>query len=509
MSAVVQKVDMFSYVASLVAKTIGLSVQLGAASTGVPGTLLVALQGAEAAWNVLFKIAGIVYSSTGFRDAEQAVSQVLYLRDKVTEFKEKYLSKIQRWVRAIANDPATDTDLVRTPTLDMDALITTGISSSTNAVWTSANHLSKEVVKWRDVMPNALSDQIVRQDTVVSEAFGRLVDVALSAMPLLHPDTRVVGALLRKHRPFSDPMTVNGATIYATAGATSRSIALIAAAGGVTHVGRYGDDHNAYIVISDVGNTDYADGIGFPASMIGQRVTVEFYIPRTGELGNLTGNLNGASTSVAVVAAQTGDTIFFEESAGTSTTGTTAITVDQTSNQVKHRTLVPTANTRMVTTVGAASMWFTFKVFHENDQGSMFLSTDGVMEPVNTPNARVIDCIGGINIRQTLETLNFTNFELVMNMSHAAATAHGDSAIYNMMNLHYANHLRDTNTDVAALNTNIMDPLKSYHFWLGSEDFTGIAKTTRQRLWRVYYPVIIQQLSMLKTDGTISRYLQH
>jgi hypothetical protein len=357
-------------------------------------------------------------------------------------------------------------------------------------------------------MPNALSDQVVKQDTIVSETFGRMADLALSQCQMLHPDTRVIGALLQKHRPHSAPMTVAGTTVYATAGATSRSVGLIAASAAITYIGRFGDDHNAYIVISDGGNTAYADGIGFPTSLVGQRVTIEFYIPRTAEVANLTANLNGASTSVAVVAAQTGDTIFFEESSGTPTTGTSTIIVDQTSNQVKHRTLTPTASTRMVTTVGAATMWFTFKVLHENDQGSMFLSTDGVLEPVNTPNARVIDCIGGINIDQTLSTLNFASFELVMNLSHAASTAHGDAAIFNMVNLHYVNHLK-TGTDAAALNTNIPDPLKSYHFWLGSEDFTGISKATRQRLWRAYFPIILQQLSMLKTDGTISRYLQH
>jgi hypothetical protein len=497
---------MFGYVAFLVEKTIKLLLELGAAGLTVTTVLLNALQAIELAWQALFRIANIIYNSIGFRTAQQAVAQMVILRNKIVEFKEKYLSKIQRWIRSIISDPATDNSIVRAPTMDIGQLVTTGTASATTSVWTAANALSAEMVKWESEMPNALSDDAVTPRVLASEAMGYIVDRALSSCALLHPDMRVVGAFERKETPYCTGLTMMGTSLPATAGATSRSLSLIAATGAVGYLGRYGDDHNAYIVFTPAGGFTWTDGIAFPAELTGRRVTIEFYVPRVTEAAALTGGMNAVSTSVAVMGPATDDTIDVEVALATSA-GPAPITITQTGNVIKRRTFTVTANTRLSATTVAAA-WFTFKVFKENDQGSMWLSTDGVLEPTNMPDARVIDCIGGINVRETLETLNFNGFELIMNMSHAASTAHGDTAVFNMMNLHYVNHLRSSG-EAAALNTYVSDPLKSYNFWLGSEEFTGIKKTTRQRLWRTYFPIICAQLNMLKSDGTITYYLEH
>jgi hypothetical protein len=497
---------MFGYVAFLVEKTIRLLLELGAAGLTVTTVLLNALQAVELAWQALFRIANIIYNSVGFRTAQQAVAQMVILRNKIVEFKEKYLSKIQRWIRSIINDPATDNSVVRAPTLEIGQLVTTGSASATTSVWTAANALSAEMVKWEAEMPNALSDDTVAPKVLASEAMGYIIDGALSSCALLHPDMRVVGAFERKETPYCTSLVPMGTTVMATAGATSRSVNLIAAAAAIGYLGRYGDDHNAYVVMSPLGGFTWTDGIAFPTELIGRRVTLEFYVPRATEAAAINGALNGTSTSVAVMGPANDDTIDIEVALATSA-GPAPITVTQVGNVVKRRTFTVTANTRLSVTTAAAA-WLTFKIYKENDQGSMWLSTDGVLEPVNMPDARVIDCIGGINVRETLDTLNFSGFELIMNMSHAAATAHGDTAVFNMMNLHYVNHLRSTG-EAAALNTYVDDPLKSYNFWLGSEEFTGIKKTTRQRLWRTYYPIICAQLNMLKSDGTITYYLEH
>jgi hypothetical protein len=497
---------MFGYVAFLVEKTIKLLLELGAAGLTVTTVLLNALQAVELAWQALFRIANIIYNSVGFRTAQQAVAQMVILRNKIVEFKEKYLSKIQRWIRSIINDPSTESSVVRAPTLEIGQLVTTGSASATTSVWTAANALSAEMVKWEAAMPNALSEDAVSPRVLASEAMGYIIENALSSCALLHPDMRVVGAFERKETPYCTALVAKGTSLPATAGATSRSINLIAASGAVGYLGRYGDDHNAYIVFAPAGGFLWTDGIGFPTELVGRRVTLEFYVPRVTEMAAINAALNAASTAVAVAGPATDDTIDIEV-ADTTSAGPAPIVVTQTGNVVKRRTFTVTTNTRISATTVAAA-WFTFKVYKENDQGSMWLSTDGVLEPVNMPNARVIDCIGGINVRETLDTLNFNGFELIMNMSHAAATAHGDTAVFNMMNLHYVNHLRSAD-EAAALNTYVADPLKSYNFWLGSTEFTGIKKTTRQMLWRTYFPIICAQLNMLKSDGTISYFLEH
>jgi hypothetical protein len=506
MSLSVERVNMFGYVAYLVEKTIKLLLELGAAGLTVTSVLLNALQAIELAWQALFRIANIIYNSVGFRTAQQAVAQMVILRNKIVEFKEKYLSKIQRWIRSIISDPASDNSVVRAPTLEIGQLVTTGTASATTSVWTAANALSVEMVKWEAEMPNAFSDDAVSPKVLASEALGHIIDGAAASCALLHPDMRVVGAFERKETPYCTSLVPAGTTVMATAGATSRSVMLIAAVGAIGYVGRYGDDHNAYIFVTPAGGVTWTDGLGFPTELIGRRVTLEFYVPRATEAAAITSALNAASASTAVMGPATNDTIDVE-TALTTSAGPSSIIVTQTGNVVKRRTFTVTANTRLSATTVAAA-WFTFKIYKENDQGSMWLSTDGVLEPVNCPNARVIDCIGGINVRETLDTLNFNGFELIMNMCHAAATAHGDAAVFNMMNLHYVNHLRSAD-EAAALNTYVVDPLKSYNFWLGSDEFTGIKKTTRQSLWRTFYPIICTQMNMLKSDGTITYYLEH
>jgi hypothetical protein len=463
----------------------------------------------EAQWVKLFKAAGIEYFRYGFSSPGQAAAQLMIIREKITSFREGFLSKLNKYIRAILNDTDSDTALTRAPTLNLNQLITTGMASSTTAVWTQATDLQVAIRSMEADLPNMANQGRVSESTAVGEALIRLVDDTIIECALMAPDVRVIGSFDRVAEPYLGGWSLAGTTVMATAGATARSILAIEAIGTISRVGHFGETGNHYIVMAFASDDlVYANGLGFPTELIGERVTLKFFIPRTADVASISHTLNGVSASVAVPAIATADTIAVEEAAGTATAGTVTKTVNQTDSQIWWQTFTVTASTRVTAPLTTANAWFAVSVYRENPQGAMWLSSDGVLAPVRKNNARVIDCIGGINIDQTLATLNMCGFARVLNFVHAHATAHGDAALFNIMNKFYVNHVMQGD-DVAALNTNVPDPLKSTAFWFGSTGFVGISKTSREALYRQFFPLMCDELALMKVDGTITFYLKH
>jgi hypothetical protein len=496
----------WDYVGDISSEMSHLRHELSGSERNISQTLLTRLIKNEEAWVKLFKSANINYFPVGFTSANQALSQLNVLGDAIVRFKRQFVSKIFSNMRNVLSDTDTTSTVVQSPTFHIDTLIDSGKLSGSGSVYNAAVGLETALSAVTLGFPSASSAVKPSKSFELLDGWAMYVESLRPACKLLSPDARLLGALV----PRSEPTTP---VLLSTSGDTDLHVGVAGILGFVSPTARPAN-HNIIMAIQlmgaigfvarvESGTMAWADGIvlGLTAGVT-YSVTVNLaMVPQQYGFSFV-----GTADDAAVLAV--GDSVSIQTADGVVATGTTTWTRATTAGINVGFSFVATGTERMLTvcTADAGFAVFTNVV---NDPGEILASVDGLAAPTVVANARFRDIIGGGNIDASLSLLNLQHFSEILGIAHAFQSAYSDNSVYNIMNLHYTTHAITSSDTNANLDSMIADPLKSVVFWLGKTSVVGVSKYTRIALWRIYYPMICDMLTMARIDGKIPYFLEN
>jgi hypothetical protein len=461
----------------------------------------------EGSWIKLFKAANIAYFPVGFTSTAQALAQLNVLYETVVRFKRQFVGKLFANMRNILADTDITSAVVQTPTFHIDTLIDAGKLSGSGSVYNAATGLEDALSKVTLGFP--ASSFAVRPSKAyeLTDGWGAYVETLRPACKLITPDARVLGALVPRSEYTYPAISGNGDTDVQTGNATpvsfgtglarpaSHNIAVILVNGNVS----------GFVERVESGTMAWTEGLSLGLTSGNTYAIVAEVTP----VGSMYGfNFAGTADDAAVFAV--GDTMRIWTADGVDAVGATAWVRGSTEvGWVQHQfTFVATGTERLVTEC-VADAGFTVYIAEVNDPGEIRASVDGIALPTPVSNARFRDLIGGGNIDDNLKLLNVQRFTEILAVAHAFQAGYADTSVYNVMNLHYQNHAITSADSAVSLNSFVTDPLKSVKFWFGLTSEVGVSKYTRIALWRVYYPMICDMLTMARIDGKVPYFLEN
>jgi hypothetical protein len=424
------------------------------------------------------------------------------LRRNIVYFKEVYLSEINKAMRILLSDTDPTSQVVRKPTMHLPTLIRAGKLSASTSVVNAAAILEEAYDKWESALPNLRSSPKDDDSQVANDGWSMYVNKLRVDYKLLRPNAKVLGAYRQSKQNARGTLRFGaGGTLRGTGGGSDGGFVKNAAAA-------LADSH------FDVGASTetYTTGYLWTGTTMLAAPDVPIVSVRAGVVFRMivylwadnTASLNDNGGQTANVATPVGTTISLTDAAGVNLAGTSTYTTTATTTMVSFlwvgdvvAHLVISSNTQN---------FYTFEVSQIQGFGQIPLSLDGVSDAAPLADPTVLDCIGGRNAVEVLRSLNFTSFEAILAVIEVLGSVHGDSHIYNTLNLHYQTYAQtsaDTATDLNAL---IPMPLKSADFWLGSNVATGVTKATRQKLFKIYWDMVGDMLDMASTDGTVAEF---
>jgi hypothetical protein len=493
---------LFRFIDKLANESKQLAIDLSGSGNTIESHLLTRLTRNEEYWMELFDVADVSYFSNGWTSAPQASAQMAILRRNIVYFKEVYLSEINKAMRVLLSDTDTTSQVVRKPTLHLPTLIRAGKLSSSTSVVNAASTLEEAYGKWQSALPNLRSSPKDDDSQLANDGWSMYVNRIRVDFKLLRPNAKVLGAYRQSKLNAKGTLRFgNAGTLRGTGGGSDGGFVKNAAAAPA-------DSH------FDVGaSTDtFTTGYFWTGTTVNTAPNVPIISKRTGvtfrmivylwAAGAATLNDNGGATPN--VDTPSGTEIKLTDAAGTELSGTVATTTTATTTTVTFL-WVASVDAHLVIDSNTQN-FYSFDVSQVQGFGQIPLSLDGSSDAVPLADPTVLDCIGGRNSVEVLRSLNFTNFEPILAVVEVLGSVHGDSHIYNTLNLHYQTYLQTSADTASDLNTLIPMPLKSSDFWLGSNNATGITKATRQKLFKVYWDMVGDLLDMASTDGTVAEF---
>jgi hypothetical protein len=494
-------------ISKLSANVVSLATKISASDSILTQSTLSDLVQTEEKWMKLFAIAGIAYFTSGYPSAQQASYQISVLRQKISEFKEVYLSGVSSAIRTVFSDTDATSSVVKMPSYKLDRLISAGKLSGSGSVYNAAVQLETELGKWRAAFPNASSPGVVSESTLMSEASTAYMMALESKCPFIHADARLIGTLLSRqvqqaHAPAGDEGTMVGLANVLSSSKSGFSTADALTANESNFY--YYDNDTGVIVRVDDGGVDFTNGLVIDTRRTLTSITLVIHLQAVGATYFFAFN-GGAQNGVTL---PVGGTLAVETAAGVAASGTRTYTRVNTGAHDVSFTFDPSTETRLVvgTTVMTGLHATVYSGFAE---GQIITSSDGISAGEVTSNARFRDLIGGGREGERTDILNVAEFSKILGVAHVLQNAHGDNSVYNVLNLHYINHLQTSSDSAASLDAYVINPLKNLLFWFGLTANVGVSKSTRIALWRVYHPMICDMVKLAKTDGTVSYHLTH
>jgi hypothetical protein len=434
----------------------------------------------------------VEYVGGTWTSVRQSQAELRTLKIAAVEWKREFMGEFFKHVRTILEDPSNNSQIVRTPTLNLRKLISAGRTSPTaGQVYNAAMSLEAWVNKLSTSFPGMKNYGPDTKDVKMSTSVSWFVKEGSEFWGLLAPETRIIGTYrLERREPQSRALTPVGTSAL--------------------HPATYGTIFTAGAIVA----------VGFGESAIGTNEVIVAAVPAfancinvtatPGELFEVTISREAINTVVvgvpgpAVPAAPVGTVCQIESADGVRVPGSNFVTLRGAPSRITFVGTTAGIHRLRLSAIGG----YVVVVQRLKRSGQLALSPDGEAEPINVNDPKVISCIGGRNVASVLTTLNFARFEQALSIVHLAAEAHGNIGIFNNMNLYYQTYARNAELDFApALDSFMRNPLKNADFWLGANEVAGITKDTRQRLFRKYYALARDYLAILEVDGEIDRFL--
>jgi hypothetical protein len=424
------------------------------------------------------------------------------LRRNIVYFKEVYLSEINKSMRILLSDTDTTSQVVRKPTMHLPTLIRAGKLSASTSVVNAAAILEDAYAKWEAALPNLRSSPKDDDAQVANDGWSMYVNRLRVDYKLLRPGAKVLGAYRQSKLNARGTLRFGaGGTLRGTGGGSDGGFVKNAAQA-------LADSHFDVGASTESTTTGYlwtgTTAIAAPDTpIVSARAGTTFrMIVHLWEAGSadLTDN-TGATANVDTPA---GTSISLTDAAGALIPGTVAKITTASTGSVTFVWVGDVAAHLVIDSV--TQNFYSFDVSRVQGFGQIPLSTDGVSPPVPLADPTVLDCIGGRNVIEVLRSLNFSNFEAILAVIQVLGSVHGDNHVYNTLNLHYQTYLATTGDVASDLDSNIPSPLKSVDFWLGSDGSAGVTKSTRQKLFKIYWDMVGDMLDMASTDGTVAEF---
>lgn len=493
---------LFRFIDDAANETRHLAVALSGSESTIDQRLLTRLTENERVWQKLFDISGVAYFANGWGSPAQASAQIAILRRNIVYFKESYLSEINKAIRVLLSDTDTTSQVVRKPTLHLPTLIKAGKLSASTSVVNAAAALETAYDAWTGAIPNLRSSPKDDESLVACDAWSMYLDRLRTDFMLLAPAAKVLGAF-QQARIFTYNFTAAAANLLQGPGGGSR--------GGfykANFVRDLADSHYEDGPITEASTTMYywtgtgaraLPDVPFVLAKQGATYKMEIRLVAAGKA-----QLTDATGTTPNVATPATTTFELQDAAGVTIPGTAQRTSTATTEFVQFSWVGDVDAYLMISSV--TQNFYVIKVAEIEGFGDLTISADGTSAPIVFSEPTVIDCIGGGNVRKTLQALNFNNFGNILAVVQVLSTVHGDSHLYNALNLHYQTHAQTGLDSASDLNDMIVDPLKSVDFWLGLTADCGVSKGTRQKLFKLYWAMVGDLLDLSATDGTVAEF---
>jgi hypothetical protein len=480
-----------------------LAVALAGSDNTLDQRLVARLTINEQVWMTLFQIANVKYYSNGFTSAAQASAQLAILRSNIVLFKQVYLGEINKAIRVLLSDTDTTSQVVRKPTLNIPMLINAGKLSASASVVNAAATLEAAYDKWVEAVPNLRTSPADGSELKACDSWSGYLRRMRDDVILLSPSSKVLGAYRQVKEYVAVPAILWGnlgtllRSQVTTAGVYTAAAADLAASH--WQVGDTTDSATKIYYWTGTGLNVVPDVIQFIANPgVKYMLVINFASAGSAILADIAGVFtpNVATPPLLGVSIQT--------VAGLTYPGTAIKTTTATTTQMVF--VWEASEDAYLNIPSVTQNFYRMELSEVKGFGSMSLSADGDAEPTTLNDPTVLDCIGGRNVKSTVQALNFSNFGNILAVVQVLSEVHGDNHVYNALNLHYQTHVQtalDTSSD---LNSLIPDPLKTVDFWLGSNAATGITKPSRQKLFKVYWGIVSDLVDMAGTDGYAATY---